>query len=251
MKYKALMMDIDGTTVVSEMNSVPSVRIVDAVAKAQKKLHVGLASGRTRIESQEIFKALHLSGPSIVSGGAQIVDAKTYQVLWESRISHSAVVEIEKIFVSAGIAAYINDEETGDFALIKDSRYKQAPLTIWNPTLDPTVADALVESLSKISGITAHKIHSWEPDKFTVQATSSIATKQHGIFEVAKILGIETREIIGVGDSYNDFPLLMACGLKIAMGNAAQELKAIADFVAPSVEDDGLAVVIEKFILEK
>ena len=52
-----------------------------------------------------------------------------------------------------------------------------------------------------------------------------------------------------MGDGYNDFPLLMACGLKIAMGNAVPELKAIADFIAPSVEEDGVATVIEKFIL--
>lgn len=41
----------------------------------------------------------------------------------------------------------------------------------------------------------------------------------------------------------------MACGLKVAMGNAVKELKEIADFIAPTVEQDGLATVIEKFIL--
>ena len=41
----------------------------------------------------------------------------------------------------------------------------------------------------------------------------------------------------------------MACGLKVAMGNAIPELKEIADYVAPSVDDDGVADVIEKFIL--
>ena len=64
-----------------------------------------------------------------------------------------------------------------------------------------------------------------------------------------KNLGINTHEIIGVGDGYNDFPLLMACGLKVAMGNAVEDLKAIADYIAPSVEEDGVADVIDKFIL--
>ena len=81
------------------------------------------------------------------------------------------------------------------------------------------------------------------------EITHADATKQHGVMEVAQILGIEKEDIIGVGDGYNDFPLLMACGLKIAMGNAVPELKAIADFVAPSVDEDGVAVVIEKFLL--
>jgi hydroxymethylpyrimidine pyrophosphatase-like HAD family hydrolase len=55
--------------------------------------------------------------------------------------------------------------------------------------------------------------------------------------------------MIGVGDGYNDFPLLEACGLKVAMGNALEDLKGIADYIAPSVDEDGVANVIEKFIL--
>lgn len=75
------------------------------------------------------------------------------------------------------------------------------------------------------------------------------AIKQHGILEVAEMLGISTHEIIGVGDGYNDFPLLMACGLKVAMGNAVSDLKEIADYIAPTVEEDGVADVIEEFVL--
>ena len=55
--------------------------------------------------------------------------------------------------------------------------------------------------------------------------------------------------MIGVGDGYNDFPLLMACGLKVAMGNAVPELKAIADYIAPTVADDGIVDVIKTFVL--
>lgn len=42
----------------------------------------------------------------------------------------------------------------------------------------------------------------------------------------------------------------MACGFKVAMGNAVDEVKAIADYIAPPVEEDGVADVIEKFILK-
>jgi len=84
-----------------------------------------------------------------------------------------------------------------------------------------------------------------------IDVTHAEATKMHGILEVAKLLNIDTKEIIGVGDGYNDFPLLMACGLKVAMGNAVDDLKAIADYVAPTVDEDGLADVIEKYVLRK
>jgi len=61
---------------------------------------------------------------------------------------------------------------------------------------------------------------------------------------------IKPQEIIGVGDGPNDYPLLMGSGFKVAMGNAVPELKEIADFIAPSVEEDGVATVIEKFVLQ-
>lgn len=64
-----------------------------------------------------------------------------------------------------------------------------------------------------------------------------------------KTLGVKKKDIIAVGDGMNDLPLFKACGFKVAMGNANPELKALADYVAPNVEDDGIVDVIEKFIL--
>ena len=72
-----------------------------------------------------------------------------------------------------------------------------------------------------------------------------------GAASIAKKLGISRKEIIACGDGYNDYPLLMAAGLKVAMGNAISDLKEIADYIAPPVQKDGVADVIEKFILEK
>lgn len=106
-----------------------------------------------------------------------------------------------------------------------------------------------MQKLSSITDITYHKTHHKDPEKFGVLINHIDATKQQGVFELEKRLGIARSEMIGVGDSYNDFPLLMACGLKVAMGNAIPELKEIADYIAPSVNEDGVVDVIEKFIL--
>jgi len=54
-----------------------------------------------------------------------------------------------------------------------------------------------------------------------------------------------------VGDSYNDLPMLESCGFSIAMGDAPQEVKDAADFVAPSVQEDGLAVAIDEFVIPR
>lgn len=250
-KYKALILDLDGTTVAYDQNALPSKRVTDAVAKAKDIVHIGVATGRTFLEAKAVLEHLALTGPSIVSGGAQIIDAPHSKVVWEARLDEKSIKKIDAVFKKHNQTAFINDEKTGDRVPVSRSRHRKNALAVWNSSLEPEVADKIVADLSNIPTVAPHKIRSWKEGKFAVQVGSLKATKQHGIFELAKILKIETHEIIGVGDSYNDFPLLLACGLKIAMGNAAKELKSIADFVAPSVEDDGVAVVIEKFILGK
>ena len=117
------------------------------------------------------------------------------------------------------------------------------------PDVSGTIADKVVEELMQIPTIAAQKPFSHKKGLFWVSVTNALATKLHGVMWIADYLHIRPEEIIGVGDGYNDYPLLSACGLKVAMGNAVDEVKAIADYIAPSVEEDGVADVIEKFIL--
>ena len=62
---------------------------------------------------------------------------------------------------------------------------------------------------------------------------------------VSKILNIDPSLMVGVGDGYNDYPLLSVCGFKVAMENAPKELKEIADLIVPDVEHDGLVTLID------
>jgi hydroxymethylpyrimidine pyrophosphatase-like HAD family hydrolase len=62
-------------------------------------------------------------------------------------------------------------------------------------------------------------------------------------------LGIEFDEILAVGDSFNDLSTFAVAGTKVAMGNAPDSLRQLADWVAPPVDEDGVAAVIERFIL--
>ena len=85
----------------------------------------------------------------------------------------------------------------------------------------------------------------------TVDFTRAGVTKATAVKELARMLGTRPDMMIAVGDSFNDAPLLEICGLSIAMGQAPDEVKAVADFVAPSVDEDGLAVAIEQFVLPR
>lgn len=251
MNYKAIMMDLDGTTVAYHRKALPTQRVIDAISQAKKQIHVGIATSRNYIESKQILDVLNLTGPSIVSGGAQIIDAKTRMSIWEKQLDHHSVQQALAVFEKYHMPLYLNEEGKGNGIRITKDAIPDNILTLWSPGVKPELAEKIVPELTAIPTINAHMVKAWEEGTLVITVSHVEATKQHGIFEVAKLLRIETHEMIGVGDSYNDFPLLLACGLKIAMGNAAKELKDIADFVAPTVDEDGIAVVIEKFILKK
>jgi hydroxymethylpyrimidine pyrophosphatase-like HAD family hydrolase len=68
---------------------------------------------------------------------------------------------------------------------------------------------------------------------------------------IASFLGLGLDTIVAAGDSYNDLPLLRSAALAIVMGDAPSELKSVADYIAPPVCEDGLAVAIEEFLIPR
>ena len=246
MKYKALMLDLDGTTVPSAPHALPSKRVTEAIQKVSGTIHVCIATGRSIYESQYILDALQLSGPCVLNHRAQVYDPVKKESIKEVVLSSEQIERIVSVFHNAGLPVYI-------FADPEKKEYDGSPIHqpvygLWSRGATDAESQILEKGFRDISHITVNKVQGWDGG-MSYEITHADATKQHGVMEVAQILGIEKEDIIGVGDGYNDFPLLMACGLKIAMGNAVPELKAIADFVAPSVDEDGVAVVIEKFLL--
>lgn len=241
------MIDCDDTLFPARREELLSEKVIKAINQASSLMHIGIATQRSLLSVKSILAKLNLSGPSIISGEARVIDAQTCQVLWEKSIDKQTFFQIIKIVENMDVdISFTEDEESREY--IKNYKPKKI-LEMGIYGLEESAVDKLTKDFSGIDNISYHKVLSWEPFKFGVVITHAEATKQHGIFEVAKILNINTHDFIGIGDSYNDFPLLMACGLKVAMGNAVKELKTIADYIALPVDEDGVAEVINKFVL--
>jgi len=252
MKYKALMLDIDGTLCPHGPNDgalLPTKRVSQAINKVRNQINLCLVTARPLDKMQSIIKHLKLTGYAILLNGAQIIDMKSGQTVWDKLIEPSDIEKIIRIGKNHHKSlVYYNDLSTdkeGDISLL----HGLALSNIFFPQVPAEEISQLETELTSIPTLSAHRILMTENNSVGLGVNHVLATKQHAIVNVAKLLDIDTSEIIGVGDGPNDFPLLIACGLKIAMGNAVPELKAIADFIAPSVEEDGVATVIEKFIL--
>jgi Cof subfamily protein (haloacid dehalogenase superfamily) len=247
MKYKAIILDLDDTTVLHGKENLPSKRVKEAIKKAKERIHVSIATARILHDALPVMEHLSLTGPCVLTNGTQIYDPIQKKVISEVKLPENILQKVRSLAVQHNLRTIVYD---GD----KDIEYTggtepKKSLSVYIPEIDIQKVDDLVKIFSIDPAIHVQKLSAWNREYMGLDITSSSASKLHGIVAVSKILHIQTEEIIGVGDGYNDFPLLMACGLKIAMGNAVPELKAIADFVAPTVYEDGVAVVIEKFIL--
>lgn len=246
-KYKAIIFDVDGTLIPNAKDGIPSKKVTLAINSASKKMHVGIASGRPYFMLSHIVNHLRLSGPIITNDGARIIDISTKKVIYEQLIEGDDVIKTCISFKKLGIPVYIQDNERD--IKFTNKYIPKKPLNVFGLNLKPGKADLAISSVSHLPSISVHKIPGWEKNTEALIASHVKATKQHAILELAKYLKINTHEIIVVGDGDNDLPLFMAAGLRIAMGNAVEGLKEIADYIAPSVDDDGVAHVIEKFVL--
>jgi HAD superfamily hydrolase (TIGR01484 family) len=243
-KYKAIIFDVDGTLVPNKEDGLPSKIVLDALKKASKKIVTGVCSARPYFVLKRVLDKLPLSGPFIAA--TQLYD-KDHKVIWEKPMIKSEVKELAKLARKFNATMYIQNEK--DEVLGGEEDKLNKILTCFVARMLPEDADQFLRESNFLRHTTIHKVTSWSQGRFTLSASHVSATKLHALSELIKYLKIESHDVIVVGDSYNDLPLFMAAGLKIAMGNAVDELKEIADYIAPSVEEDGVAHVIEKFVL--
>lgn len=251
MKYKALFLDLDGTTIPNRADGMPSDKVKEAIYKAKKKVFVCIATSRPLFAARSVLDSLDIRGLCVINDATQIYDPTKKKIIQTIYVKPQDVQSVIDIFLTHKLTLLISDG-TKDYKYNKTLTLPKKICTLGVEDVTAAMADILHEDLTKIPSVAVHKVFSWQKKGlFWIGVTNATATKLHGIVTIAEMLSLKTEEMIGVGDGYNDYPLLSACGLKVAMGDAAPELKAIADFIAPTVEEDGVATVIEKFILNR
>lgn len=249
MAYKLLITDIDGTLApnlgMPPRNFSPSQRLLGAVTKAiDKNISLNFCTGRDKDTVMKISRTLALQSPHIIEGGAKIISSSG-TTLWVRYIIETSVNKIIKLLHTiASFSLIVNGIEIVN--------------TIPTTNLDKITAvlgyDLSQDQIEKIKQdlSSCHDVVfvvNQDRTGNTVYITDILGTKAHGVKKLLELLDISKEQTIGIGDGNNDKPLLLECGLKIAMGNAVSEVKEVADFVAPDVSDDGVAYCIEKFVV--
>ncbi|MDQ3099603.1 MAG: HAD-IIB family hydrolase [bacterium] len=246
MTYEALLLDVD-KTLIAKPDALPSKKVKDAITQAKDKVKVCLATGRPHRSIEHIIEYLQLTNPCIVSGGAQIVDANNKKMLAEYSMSTQSLYTIANYLEKFSIRYWIQDNGT-DYD-INEAYKPHKPFVLVVYQAEIATINSILETLPNLHDIATYRVSLYDPTKQDINFTDIRATKQHAVLTLSQIINVNPSRIIGVGDSHNDLPLLSACGLKVAMGNAVEDLKQIADYVCPDIDHDGVADVINKYIL--
>ena len=243
---RALVVDLDGTLINrSERNSA---RVARAVTQVSNRIPVTIATGREPADTLKYARQLGLTSPQISDRGATILDPASGRILWHDPLDPQDAEEIVTRLDAMG-AAFIATHLQGSL-----TQRSQVPhwnlIRVSGLDLEETAADGVVAAYA---GRDLHAIKVYLPynSLWAVDFTRQGVDKAAAFPRLAGMLGVEAGDVAAAGDSYNDLPMLRVCGVGIAMGDAPQELKDVADYVAPPAGEDGLALALEEFLLPR
>lgn len=265
MMYKLVAIDLDDTLLDNSGQISPATKTALAQAAA-RGITVTLATGRMFASAAAIARQLDLDAPLITYQGSLIKRITGGEVLYERHVPADVVDRIYRMCTRDGLhlQAYVDDvlyvREANDkaraysansdvpFVVATDFadiiRQPQTKLLILD---EPAVLDELQVQCQQMFGESV-QITKSKPN--FLEFTHPEGTKGHALRFLADRSGCTMAETIAIGDSWNDHDMIEVAGLGVAMGNAVPSLKQIADYVAPTNEEEGVCHVIERFVLQ-
>jgi hydroxymethylpyrimidine pyrophosphatase-like HAD family hydrolase len=198
--------------------------------------------------AKNIIAALKLKDPCVISGGTQIINPISGEILWEVTLKPIDVKTIIEICTPYEYEVLMRNELLGEGGTAKNRKdITEEVNVVYIMGCDKTDAETILAELNKLDDITAVGVTSWTNEKVDVHVTNRLATKEHAVAELLNLLALKKQEVIGVGDADNDVHLFASVGYKVAMGNATSKLKALANEITSSVDDDGLVDTLNKY----
>jgi Cof subfamily protein (haloacid dehalogenase superfamily) len=251
MKNKIIIFDIDGTAVDSPKQKLPTTDLVEAIKKIENRYYLCPATGRCLTFAKDILKSLNIKDLCILSGGTQIYDPQTEKIVWKKDIESKALETVINIFKKTNGKQRLiyNDYTEDDYffggVLPHDFNTNQKVNWLSQSFVPESLAIKMYQELNTVKGISCVMVVAQKPNTRDLHIVNSKATKEHAITELLKRVGLNKVASIGIGDGHNDLHLFNAVKLKVAMGNAVEELKKSANITIKPVQEDGLARYFE------
>ena len=261
MNYKMIAIDLDNTLLTSEKKvDQETADLIKKANRAGKK--IVLATGRMYEAAVAFLEELELDTPLITYNGA-LVKNKNREVIQENLISYEltkAVVELAEDF-----GLHIQYYSDGDYYYRWENKYAreygeitglpgvETRVKLQNFIKKPALKLLVIEDQEKRREYFKKELYKYYKHRLSISSsmstyieiTSSNVNKGRALVDLANEYKILPEEIIAVGDGYNDLPMLEMAGLGVAMENAPEEIRAKADRITNSNDEQGVAKVLE------
>ena len=269
MKYKLLVLDVDGTLLNDEREI--SKRTLAALLKVQQMgVRIVLASGRPTYGLMPLAKTLELGnyGGFVLSyNGCQIIKAQNGEILFERRINPEMLPYLEKKARKNGFAIFTYHDDTlitdsPDNEYIKNEALLNNLKIIREDEFSTAIDFApckcmLVSDKEKaLIGLEQHRekrlagtLDAFRSEPYFLEVVPCGVNKANTLGALLEHLGVTREEVIAVGDGVCDVTMLQLAGMGVAMGHSQDSVKVCADYVTASNEEDGVALAVEKLIL--
>jgi Cof subfamily protein (haloacid dehalogenase superfamily) len=272
-RIKLIAIDLDGTLLTSDKETAKSS--IEALGKVMEQgVIVVIATGRPLLGLDTVIKNVPKSPYIITTNGARVVNLETGEILLEKLISHDVVLQIFEILRKYDCVKEIfyNGQgyiESAELKRIHQYHRKPEMCEYVKRTRKPVPdllkhiveikggadkAQAIFNDL-KIRDQVWRKLH--ELDKlnladslnYNIEINAKGVDKGSSLKFLVESLGIEQEKVMAIGDGSNDEGMLEYAGFGVAMGNAKDRIKRIADMVTASNDEDGVAKALWECVI--
>lgn len=274
-RYKLLALDIDGTVLNSRGEISP--RVAGAIARARHAgMLVTLATGRNIRAVMPVAQALQISAPLVVNNGALVIAPESGRIMLHRPLPSAVATRAVQLLQRLGFITYASQcNLTGP-----DLFYEQAPTVPEQACLmgrephavrrvsDLAGAVAAMETLKvmvldrspaveaarrylarHLTGEHTLLVTPEMPGYSLLEVSAHGVNKATGLERLTALNGISPHEVVAIGDNFNDLEMLRFAGLGVAMGNAPDPVKQVANIITAANDEDGVAQFLEQHIL--
>jgi Cof subfamily protein (haloacid dehalogenase superfamily) len=262
---KLVAFDVDGTLLGADL--LISERVKERIARMLRAGIDGcLVTGRMYRATLPFARELGFDAPIICYQGAAVIDPTSDAVLQDTALPNDVVRDL--IAATERDHAHLQLYRNDDYYCEERNRFSDlyARLAMTEPVIVASLRETFAYSAATKAVIVADANVAQEyvkrmKDQFDgrayvtrslpefVEVLNPAVDKGKALCFVAAHLGVTTEDVVAIGDSWNDAPLLQAAGFGIAMGSAPEELRELADAVVGDLAHDGVAEALETYVL--
>lgn len=268
MVYRVLVLDIDGTLTNSKKEITDATK--RALRQAQERgVKVVLASGRPTPGIVPLADELELGrfGGFILSfNGAVVTNYQTKEVVFETTLPLSEIPSLYKSSQEYGVSivtykddAIITENVDNEYVSI-EARINKMPVvevddfvkTVTKPVTKCLMVgdgDYMAQVEKQVNELFGDRLNVYRSEPFFLEIMPRNVDKAYSLGKLLEHLGMTKEEMVACGDGFNDLSMIKYAGLGVAMGNAQPVVKESADYITLTNDEDGVASVVDEFIL--